>query len=602
MLNLAPRGRARQSSTSRWSTENDAAGALQPPRRPYGFHTDLDDGPWWELRFDAPCAPDRIVVHNRRDRLQERASGLIVEASLDGVDWTVLHQGLCHFGAGDAPGQPPPLVLPLAGRVELRCLRLRLPGRTYLHLGWVEILAEPEASGRKTFLAARSDGFGERLRAMMNAMILAERFEGDFRFVWGKIGASWDRSAHVVLSKEKTFAPDFLSAYATEASAVRSETYHPISGLKSIHAATRFRVGQNALSTVLPELAATLPKDAGANAFRRIRFSDRLERGRQAAFDIDLAPGAVALHLRAGDIIYGHSRLVGHYARKAIPWPLAFELAAQLRSEGRIVMVFGQDAALCRCIAAMHDGVFAGDIVEKLGLDFHQTALFEITLMSRCAEVYAGDSGFALVACQIAGAPLAQISDRLSREDIRALLLSALEADDPGRPARTGSPRAPCPDAISDLQRAFAFWSAASVHAALFNPEERSRLLATAIARDPVNSIYRLARIRARLEAGAVDEAAAALSALAAEDAPRTDDRLRFVLTKRNNVSGRPIVDVAPFADLARQGHAGALLCLALASRSSRQARESAAQFLARRPEALGAYDDDVRKVLAADP
>jgi hypothetical protein len=600
MLNLAPSGRARQSSTSRWSTENDAAGALQPPRRPYGFHTDLEDGPWWELRFDAPCAPDRIVVHNRRDRLQERASGLIVEASLDGTDWTVLHQGLCHFGAGDAPGQPPPLVLPLAGQVELRFLRLRLPGRTYLHLGWVEILAEPKTSGRKTFLAARSDGFGERLRAMMNAMILAEHFKGDFRFVWGKIGASWDRSAHVILSKEKTFAPDFLSAYAVEANAVRSEVYHPIAGLKSIHAATRFRVGQNSLSTVVPELAATLPKDAGANAFRRIRFSDRLERARQAALDIDLAAGAVALHLRAGDILYGHSRLVGHYARKAIPWPLAFELAAQLRSEGRMVMVFGQDAALCRCIAEMHDCIFAGDIVAKLGLDFHQTVLFEITLMSRCAEVYAGDSGFALVACQIAGMSLAQLSNRLSEEDIRALLLSALEADSLGDPAQMGSPRTLGPDAISDLQRAFAFWSAASVHAALFDLEERSRLLAAAIARDPANSLYRLARIRTRLEAGTMDEAAAALSALAAEDAARSDDGLRFVLTKRNNVSGRPIVDVGPFADLARQGHAGALLCLALASRSSRQARESATQFLERRPEALSAYDGDVRKAHAA--
>ena len=67
------------------------------------------------------------------------------------------------------------------------------------------------------------------------------------------------------------------------------------------------------------------------------------------------------------------------------------------------MVVFGQDAALCRCIAETHSGILAGDFVAALGLDFHQAALFEITLMSRCAEVvYAGDSGFALVACQIA--------------------------------------------------------------------------------------------------------------------------------------------------------------------------------------------------------
>ena len=41
------------------------------------------------------------------------------------------------------------------------------------------------APPRKVFLAARRDGFGERLRAMINAMILAERFGGEFRFAWG---------------------------------------------------------------------------------------------------------------------------------------------------------------------------------------------------------------------------------------------------------------------------------------------------------------------------------------------------------------------------------------------------------------------------------
>ena len=592
LVDVAARGEARQSSISRWSRADDAMGALRPHERDYGFHTDLETDPWWLLRLDRTHVLHFVIIHNRLRRFRERAAALTVEVSPDGVDWTPVHRGLCHFGGDGDPEAGPPLVLPLAGALESRFLRLSLPGRSYLHLARVEVLAEagPVATTapRKVFLAARRDGFGERLRALMNAMILAERFGGDFRFAWEE-AREFDRAAHAILPGEETFARDFVAAHATDPGVGPApfRRYARIAGAESIEAGDLFRVEQRALAEVLPEVATALPASAGAAAFRRIRFSERLERGRGAAFDLDLPEGAVAIHLRAGDLLYGQHRLVGHFAGKAMAWPLAFGLAAHFRSEGRAVLVFGQDKALCRHLAVGQGGVFAGDVAADRGLDLYQSVLFEIALMSRCSEIYAGASGFALAACQIAGTAPGRAESCLGPDAIRGLFLRALEA--------------PAEAAITDLQRAFAFWSAAFVHANLFEAVERSRFLAAASRFDPDNCLYRLAYVGASLEAGETASAAAALTALVEAEAERADGTLRFVLAKRRS-SGRSTAGriVEGFARLVRRDHVGAHLCLALGTSDLARARASAARFLKLRPAALAAYDPDVHRVLAS--
>ena len=170
---------------------------------------------------------------------------------------------------------------------------------------------------------------------------------------------------------------------------------------------------------------------------------------------------------------------------------------------------------------------------------------------------------------------------------IRTLFLRALDA--------------PAEAAISDLQRAFAFWSAAFVHAGLFDAAERGRFLAAASALDPDNCLYRLAQVGARLEAGETAAAAAALAALIEAEAERADGTLRFVLARRRS-SGRSTAGriVEGFARLARRDHVGAHLCLALGASDPGRARASAARFLTLRPAGLAGYDPDVRRVLAS--
>ena len=108
---------------------------------------------------------------------------------------------------------------------------------------------------------------------------------------------------------------------------------------------------------------------------------------------------------------------------------------------------------------------------------------------------------------------------QLGRREIRRRFLDAL------KPGAVG-------DAVSDLQRAFAFQAAALRFERLFSADERDRFLEAAGARDPANGLYDLARIRNRLLSGDARGAAGALEALVVEDAGRGGERLLPVLQR----------------------------------------------------------------------
>ena len=125
------------------TTRRDAAGAVDGVKDgTYGFHTDRDAGPWWQVDLGRVVALERIVVYNRCDgNVEGRAARLQVLLSHDGEAWTALYQ---HDGTkfrGQADGKP--LVVP-AGAAKARFVRLQLPGPEYLHLDEVEVYGPPK--------------------------------------------------------------------------------------------------------------------------------------------------------------------------------------------------------------------------------------------------------------------------------------------------------------------------------------------------------------------------------------------------------------------------------------------------------------------------
>jgi hypothetical protein len=119
--------------------EEDAAGAVDGVKDgKWGFHTDFEKNPWWQVDLGKAIKLDRVVVYNRCDGFAERNSHLLVLLSRDGRQFrrAYQHNGTVFFGATDGK----PLTMNLVG-AEARFLRLALEGTSYFHLDEVEAYA-----------------------------------------------------------------------------------------------------------------------------------------------------------------------------------------------------------------------------------------------------------------------------------------------------------------------------------------------------------------------------------------------------------------------------------------------------------------------------
>lgn len=134
--NIAVGGMCRTSSRSIWSRSNLEAGdAVNGYKKSgFSFHTDEEDSPWWMIDFGEVKKFDEILCYNRIDREAERAKDLVIEISDDNVEWNIIHRNDEVFGGFD--GSPLRVSCP---NTHARFVRLRIPGRTCLHLSTVEI-------------------------------------------------------------------------------------------------------------------------------------------------------------------------------------------------------------------------------------------------------------------------------------------------------------------------------------------------------------------------------------------------------------------------------------------------------------------------------
>lgn len=133
--NLALNRPATQSSTSQWSQANDAKGAVDGNvSGGFGFHTESQMKPWWQVDLGAVKALGEIRIFNRRDCCSERARTLQVLLSNDGVSWTrVFSNPGTVFGADGAP-----LRVSVKG-LSARFVRLQLAETNYFHLDEVQV-------------------------------------------------------------------------------------------------------------------------------------------------------------------------------------------------------------------------------------------------------------------------------------------------------------------------------------------------------------------------------------------------------------------------------------------------------------------------------
>jgi len=136
VANLASKRPAKQSSISQWSKPNDAQGAVDGVKnRSFGFHTNRERNPWWQVDLGAVTRLNEIRIFNRLDCCGERARTIQVLLSNDGIRWRRVY---AHNGRlfGGADGKP--LIVALKGN-SARFVRLQLAETNWFHLDEVEI-------------------------------------------------------------------------------------------------------------------------------------------------------------------------------------------------------------------------------------------------------------------------------------------------------------------------------------------------------------------------------------------------------------------------------------------------------------------------------
>ncbi|MCG4262555.1 discoidin domain-containing protein [Acetobacter senegalensis] len=139
-INLALGGKASQSSISPFSLGqslyDDAQRAIDGNLdKDYGFHTSLENNPWWLLELPDAVNIRHIIIYNRKKH-KERARKLYVSLSIDGAEWkeVAAYPDGIWFGGDDGY----PLVIKV-NSVYSKFVKIGLLSHGILHLNQVEI-------------------------------------------------------------------------------------------------------------------------------------------------------------------------------------------------------------------------------------------------------------------------------------------------------------------------------------------------------------------------------------------------------------------------------------------------------------------------------
>ncbi|MBM3476866.1 MAG: hypothetical protein FJX75_26635 [Armatimonadetes bacterium] len=123
------------------TTKEDALGAVDGVKDgKWGFHTALENQPWWQVDLGQSTPLGRIVVYARCDGgCEGRTTRMVVVVSDDAQTWTQVHD--CNGAAFGGVPNNNPLVVKLDGK-PARYVRMQLPHEGYFHLDEVEIYAQ----------------------------------------------------------------------------------------------------------------------------------------------------------------------------------------------------------------------------------------------------------------------------------------------------------------------------------------------------------------------------------------------------------------------------------------------------------------------------
>lgn len=276
------------------------------------------------------------------------------------------------------------------------------------------------------FVSKRRDGLGERLRALVNAMLMSELLTAKFRFTWPS--SQWTLKFQDTVKPENIFSDEFIKKFLCSESDIKKARPVQYFFSESASSGTYFCDQTLPLGQIQGLSDYSDYRRLWRSAFRKVEFSRELSRIMEDAENLDVGPLDHCIHLRAGDLIYGQNKSRATYNAKAIPFPIAEELIKRKTANEANVLICGQDLSLIEYLKCKYNTISADQFSSRYSLSYER-AFFDICLMSRCSSLIAGTSGFAIVASLIGEGKRIHLDNEIDKQEQLAILSRDLAQD-----------------------------------------------------------------------------------------------------------------------------------------------------------------------------
>ncbi|WP_430241031.1 tetratricopeptide repeat protein [Neorhizobium sp. DAR64861/K0K2] len=329
----------------------------------------------------------------------------------------------------------------------------------------------------KYAVVTRSDGLGTRLCAMVNAIDVAQRLGLGFKFSWPSSTYS-DADSHAIKHASLLFSDRFVRDHFDPDLDPRRYIKvldTPITK-KLIAKVEESKDGfliDHWSKQVQIDSAPGVPRRDLAAAFEKIEFSKRLTRVIEAAKS-SVPNGAVAIHARRGDLVYGSYR-TRLYNQKYAPTALVKSVVKRLIEVGKKPIIFSDDERIKTILKRDTTAIISTELSGSTLKTSDEDAMFDIAAMIACDSVISTRSGFSVVASFANGRPFYNISDFYQMCEGRASILTDIAEN---------------PNDYSDLDKAKSLQFVASVYTPVLREGERDDLYAQASILDPDNQAY----------------------------------------------------------------------------------------------------------------
>ncbi|WP_245489399.1 MULTISPECIES: hypothetical protein [unclassified Mesorhizobium] len=295
--------------------------------------------------------------------------------------------------------------------------------------------------------ATRIDGLGGRLLAMVNAKALADTFGYRFGFTWARRGAG-EKKFHSVEAADRIFSPDFIERHwlggkiKTSSFGILDEAALAGRSLGEVAKERKLRGWICDDFRILTHYRGEPTQLVGQSAtLRSFNYSTAVKEAIDSANESRFPGPTAALHLRSGDIVHGKYRTNLVFAGKVIPATLAKAIVSELSRLGMATLLIGQHRATLDYLKAETGAMLTSDFGADAFADETLKAFFEMTLMARCRQIYAGRSIYAEIASLMGDVPLMYPTTLHDAPRAAAIILNELknhEADYDPREAAFG--------------------------------------------------------------------------------------------------------------------------------------------------------------------